>query len=262
MVNFTKGRKKYKLDKLGSLYINEKFKSDIPTIFIGGQMEHRRHILEQTTGLSPEPGYAMFDGCWFYNYPITDKDKSKFNATNFSDSLLFLLSHAGIKKVNLMTESYGGTIGAYASRSDIINKVVAVHPPILGSPLAWDNLLKLDLTSRQKLFAILTNIVVDSRYGFQKDNAKPTDLRNVDLNKLIVVGSNLIRETEKNIVLRETYDVIMAASGMESDGVVIYNEDEFNRLGINYIREQIPTNHEDASHKEAIDRAYKLTLKR
>lgn len=170
-VDFREGRKRYKVDRLGSLYIAEKWSSDIPTIFIGGQMEHRRHIIEQRIGHVPEAGYAMFDGCFASEYPINEKEKSKFNAINFSSSLLAILKEAGIKKVNLMTESYGGTIGAYASPSDRIHKVVAVHPPILGSPLAWPNLLSLDLTARKKIFAFLANVIVDSRYGFQKDKA-------------------------------------------------------------------------------------------
>lgn len=256
MIDYRKGRTRYKINNLGSLYIEENKKKDIPTIFVGGQMEHRRHILEQT-GFSPEVGYAMYD----YDYPITTKDKSIYNAINFSNNLLELLQEAGIKKVNLITESYGSTIGAYASKSERINKVVAVHPPILGTPLAWENLMELNLTKRQKIFAYLANVLVNSEYGFQKDNAKQTDLRRVDLNKLIVVGSNLFRETEKSI-LKETYDIIFTISGMENDGVVIYNEEKFNKLGINYIREEKPTNHEDASHKEAIEKAYKLTLKK
>lgn len=260
-VDFRKERIKYKINKLGSLYISEKWISDIPIVYVGGQMEQWSHLINQATGYVKEPGYAMFDGCFVYEYPIDDKDKSKINAINFSNTLLALLQEAKINRVNLITESYGGTIGAYASKSKIIDTVTAIHPPILGSPLAWENLLDINLPGRQRLFAFLSKTIVDSRYGFQKDNAKITDLRLVDLNKLIVVGSNLNRQKDKNFIMKETYDVIMEASGMESDGVVIFNDLEFNRLGINFIKEKNPINHEDASHKEAIEEAYKLTLK-
>lgn len=260
LVNFHKDKIRYKIDNLGSLYISKNWNSDIPTIFVGGQMEHFSQFIGQKSGLTKEPGYITFDGCFAYEYSINEKDKSIINAINFSNSLLRLLKESGIKRANLITESYGGTIGAYASKSKVIDTVVAVHPPVLGSPLAWENLLSFNMTIRQKIFAFLANIVVDSRYGFQKDNSKIIDLRLVDLNKFVVVGSNLDRQKDKNFIMKETYDVILAVAGMESDGVVIFNELEFNRLGINYIKEENPTNHEDASHKKAIEEAYNLTL--
>lgn len=50
MIDYRAGKEKYKPNVLGSLYVDsEKVKNgDRPIIYIGGQMEHRCHVLEQT----------------------------------------------------------------------------------------------------------------------------------------------------------------------------------------------------------------------
>lgn len=261
MYNYRKGKTRYKIDKLGSLYIQGKWSSDIPTIYIGGQMEHRCHVLEQT-GFTADPGHNMFDGSWFYDYPTTDKNKDKYNAENFAKNLLALLKEAEIKKVNLITNSFGGTIAAYASKDEVVNKVVAIHPPILGTPLASEHLLEMNhlLTERQQFIARVIQIIVNHAYGFQQDNAQLIDLRKVDLNKLLVVGSTLDLEKEGS-VLKETYDIILKLNRAPSDGVVPFEPQAFNHYGINYLIEEKKQNHLEAGSKENIEEAYRLTLK-
>ena len=49
MVNYKNGKTKYNYDYLGSLYFDWQNYSSInrPVIYIGGQMEHRFHIVEK-----------------------------------------------------------------------------------------------------------------------------------------------------------------------------------------------------------------------
>lgn len=261
MINYKKGKKKYKIDKLGSLYIKEKGDIDIPTIYIGDQIEHRSHVLEQT-GLSFDEGHNLFVGSWSYNYPVIGKNKSLYNAENFSQSLIALIKEAGIKRANFITEGFGGIIGAYASKSELVEKVVAIHPPILGTPLASKELIKCKnlLTEKQKRIALLLSILVNNAYGFQQDNSQLIDLRKVDLNKFLVVGNTLDRKLD-NSVLKDTYDIILNLNGYESDGVVPYDIVSFEHFGIQYLTEEKKQNHIEARSKENIEEAYRLTLK-
>lgn len=265
MINYRQGKTKYKPNNLGSLYIDEKKlnSNEQPVIYIGGQMEHRCHILEQT-GYTFDPGHNMFTGSWFYDYPVFSKAKETFNTANFTANLLESLKEAQLSDVILITESYGGMIAAAATKSALVSKAVAIHPSILGTPLANPQYIedyKLLLTRYQKILLQGLKLLINPEYGFEKDNFQGIDLRQVDLNKLIVVGNYLDIDKEQNALLKETYEIIRAITSFKSDGVVVFEPSEFERLGINYLKETKNNNHFDAGTKENIEEAYHRLIK-
>lgn len=265
MINYRKGKIKYKPNNLGSLYVDESKlnKDEQPVIYIGGQLEHRCHIAEQT-GFTFDPGHNMFTGSWFYDYPLFSSNKSSFNVENFTSNLLEGLKESGLKDVVLITESFGGMIAASATKSDLVSKAIAIHPPILGTPLAnpkYVECYKNLLTKYQKLLLNALKILINPDYGFEQDNAKGIYLKNVDLNKLVVVGNYLNMDTEQNALLKETYEIIRIITSYRSDGVVIFEPSEFERLGINYLQESKNNNHFAAGTEENIRETYKKILK-
>lgn len=265
MSNYRTGKKRYKPNNLESLYIDESKlnPNEQPVIYIGGQMEHRFHILEQT-GFTGDPGHNMFTGSWFYDYPVMSQYKRYFNAENFSKNLLASIETADLHDVILITESFGGMIASYATKSDLVSKVIAIHPPVLGTPLANPKYLEAYsnlLTNYQRLILKALKIVINPEYGFEQDNFKGLDLKRVDLNKLLVVGNYLDLSTEQNTLLKETYDIIRTITSMRSDGIVTFEPSEFEKHGINYLQEDKNNNHFDAGTKETIETIYKKTKK-
>lgn len=263
MINYRKDKTRIKINEYGSLYIdhNKINDNERPIIYIGGQLEHRCHMLEQT-GFTFDIGHTMFSGSWFYDYSVWAKNKSQFNAKNFAENLLAALEKAKIGDVDLVAESYGGLIGAYATKSPIIHKVVAIHPPILGTPLADKKMLEYAikyLEFEQRLIARIINIIINSNYGFEQENSqgiydkKLQDV--VDLAKLVVVGSNIDFENEKNDLAKKLYLLILQLTGKESDGVVIFDKNELDRFGISYVEEENNLSHFDAGSKENIEKA-------
>ena len=270
MSNYRQGKERYKVNSLGSLYFNRQNydSSKRPTIYIGGQMEHRLHLLEQT-GFTSDEGHNLFDGSWFYDYPY-HANKSELNAQNFSNNLIQALEIAKLDEVDLITDSYGGLIGLYATSSKHIHKVVAIHPPILGSPLANAELINSKMPQlgfKNKWLCHLINLLIDNAYGFEQENSQgiynPTfSQAQLDLSKYIVSGSSIDPQSEKNALLKSTACLIKELTNQESDGVVVYNLEELKALGIAYETDPIPLNHFSAGTKENYEKVHKLLLKR
>ena len=265
MINYRQGKKRYKPNKLGSLYVDETKlnPNEQPVIYIGGQMEHRCHVAEQT-GFTADPGHNMFTGSWFYDYPLLSKDKSAYNTQNFTSNLIASLKEADLHDVILITESYGGLIAAQATKSELVSKSIAIHPPIIGTPLAnpkyVENYKKM-LTKYQRFLLLALKLLINPKYGFEQDNFKGINLKEVDLNKLLVVGSYLNIPQEQNALLKETYEMIKIITGFRSDGVVVFEPIELQRLGINYLEEEGNLNHFDAGTKEHISKIYNRIIK-
>lgn len=265
MINYRQGKTRYKRDELGSLYVDEtKLNSnEQPIIYIGGQMEHRCHILEQT-GLTQDPGHNMFTGSWFYDYPVCSSHKETFNAENFAQNLMWSLKEANLHDVVLITESFGGNIAAYATASEEVSQVIAIHPSILGTPLAnpkYVECYKHMFTKYQKMILQTLKVLINPRYGFEQDNFKGVDLTKVDLNKLLVVGNYLDLSQETNPLLKETYSMIKIITGLRNDGIVTFEPSTFESLGINYLQETKNNNHFDAGSKDNIEEAYRRVVK-
>lgn len=258
MNNYRKGKERFRPNKLGSLYLRKNIDKEDATIYIGGQMEHRFHILEQT-GFTYDVGHNMFDGSWFYDYPLSG-NKRTHSTENFAKNLTICLDEAKLENVTLITESAGGLIGAYASKSPRIQKVIAIHPPVLGTPLADGRLLenpKLNYPAEEKMLIFIIKHIVNRDYGFERDNLNGLVLSKADLDKLIVLSSKLNRETEKNQMLVRLYDLIIKTTGLKTDGVVVYDSKKLAQLGIKYLENEPELNHIDANSREYLADVYK-----
>lgn len=69
MINYRKGKERFKPNDLGSLYLKEGYDKENHNIYIGGQLEQ--------TGFTCDAGHNMFNGSWFYDYPYNEKLKIK-----------------------------------------------------------------------------------------------------------------------------------------------------------------------------------------
>ena len=262
MFDYRKGKERYIPNELGSLYIDKSKLSDNerPVIYIGGQMEHRWHILEQT-GKTADPGHNMFTGNWFYDYPILFRDKSIINGYNFAKNLEEALKMAELSDVDLITHSFGGIIAALISNNERIHKIYAVHPPITGTPLAnpyYIEIFKQYFNKREKLLLKALKLFINTNYGFEQDSFNGVDLKRVNLDKLVVIGSSINPSAEKGIIL-DLYQMIKKVNYLENDGVVIFDEELFNKLGINYLREDGDYNHFNSCTEKAFDKAYQIS---
>lgn len=264
MINYRQGKTRYIPNELGSLYIDETKvnPNEQPVIYIGGQMEHRFHIVEQT-GLTGDHGHNMFTGSWFYDYPLFSQNKGDFNAENFAKNLLTSLEDANLNDVIFVTESFGGTIASLATKSDRVDKVIAIHPSILGTPLANPKYLSVfdkQFNAKQKAILSLLKVIVNPNYGFEQDNFKGVDLTKVDMDKLLVVGSYIDRLEETNPIVLELDDMIQQVTSNRSDGIVVFEPNLFEQLGIPYMLEDENTNHFQAGSKEHIAKVYKKVM--
>lgn len=263
--NYRKGKERYIPNELGSLYVdtNKLNNNERPIIYIAGQGEHRGHVLEQISGVSMEAGHSMFTGNWVYDYPILFNNKKEINGENFAKNFTESLKLANLNDVDIITSSYGGIIASLASKNNRIHKIYAIHPPILGTPLANPEEMakyKKLFTSYERLLLLILKRVVDKNYGFEINNYNGVDLRKVNLNKLIVIGSSIDPNKEKGLALT-MYDMIKKATNLENDCMVIFDEDKLNSLGINYIKEKDSISHFNSGTKEEISKAYRLSKK-
>lgn len=264
MINYRLGKKCYKVNSLGSLYIDESKLSinEQPIIYIGGQMEHRGHVLEQS-GYTGDLSHNIYTGSWMYDYSIFSKNKNAINAQNFSENLLECIREAKLHEVILVTHSHGGLIAAYATKSEDIDRAISVHPPIFGTPLADPKALteyEILFTKKQKVILTLLKAFINREYGFEKDNYKGMDLSAVDLNKLLVAGNYIDENSERNKILVETYRMIQSVTGCRSDGVVTFEPSQFEQLGINYFQTDKNANHFESSNSEYIEEIVKRVL--
>lgn len=248
MINYKKNKKIYKVNDLGSLYIDEsKIKvNEQPIIYIGGQMGPKGHVKESKSGYTKDKNHNNYTGSWMYDYSLNTANKMEVNGENFANSLIADITLANLSDVVLLTGSYGGIIGAYATKSDRISKVIAVHPPILGTPIANPKYLKslnIYYTKLQKLllkYICMTNPYI---FGFEYDNFNGLDINKVNLNKLLVIGNSVKLNLEKNPIVLELYDIIKKATGKENDGVIVFEPKEFEQKGINYFISENYNNH-------------------
>ena len=266
MINYRQGKTRYIPNELGSLYIDESKlnPNEQPVIYIGGQMEHSFHAVEQT-GLTGDPGHNMFTGSWFYDYPLFSQNKKEFNAENFANNLLTALEYANLHDVVFVTESFGGTIASLATKSDRVDKVIAIHPSILGTPLANPKYLSIftnQFNAKQKAIASLLKVIVNPEYGFEQDNFKGVDLTKVDIDKLLVIGSYIDRQKETNPIVLELDDMIEKVTSNRSDGIVVFEPNLFEELGIPYMLDDENTNHFQAGSKEHIAKVYQKVMKK
>lgn len=262
MIDYKKDKKRYIINSLGSLYIDENklTNNERPIIYIGDQIEHRWHILEQT-GKTLDPGHNMFTGSWMYDYPINIENKELIKASNFADNLASSLEEANLSDVDFITYGYGGNIAALLTKNERVHNVYAIHPPLLGTPLAKPKIFnhyKKILNFDDKLCVLILKMIVNYNYGFQKDKYNGIDLDDIDLNKLIVIGNSINPRKEKGYI-KSLYNLIMLHTGFENDGVVIFDQSLFNNLGIQHEKEVNSLNYFKSLSKESLSNAKRLS---
>ena len=251
MINYKKGKIRYLTNGVGSLYIDESKLSsnERPIIYVGGQIEHRGQVLKQL-GYLNDKNYNCYTGCWMYDYPIDVYNSRFMGAEKFSESLLIGLREAKINEVVLVGYSHGGLISSYASKSNIISKVICIHSPVLGTPLAcpiYFEQQEVLFSKKQQLLLKLLKYIVRMRFGFVIDNYKGINFKKVDLNKIILCGNFINLETETNRLILELYDIVMKISGCKTDGIVPFETSQFSQIGLNFWQTNTNMNHFQAN---------------
>ena len=263
MAGCNKNIKRYKPNSLGSLYVNEKIdtENERPIIYIGGQMEHRVHVIENIVVNNKYDDF--FAAKWVYEYPI-GKNIGDSNARNFAKNLLEALKDANLYDVDIISHSFGGMIASYASKDPRIHKVYAVHPPILGTPLANPKVFE----KYQKRMSLYQNVLyqimkrlINTGYGFEQDSFNGADFREVDLNKLLVIGSYIDSEVEKSKFYSALSEMISFCKMQKNDGIVIFDEDVFNQMGINFYKQEGFINHTQSGSEKVLSRVRQMVKK-
>ncbi len=254
-------------DGIGRLYSvcekGEEFKK--PIVFINGQMEHRLQAIETATNITKSSCYQYSwyyeyeksihtPYIWVYDYPISKVDKGIYNTRTFAESLLLSLGSIDLYDVDIMGESVGGILGMRASLSDRVDRVLAIHPPILSSPFSdiklLENLLKnkaSTINRRQQLFLRFLKLIVDSDFGFQVENASGYKglERNCALNKILIVGSSIYKVEGVKGLAKDLSELIYFLNQMPNDGIVCFDKDAICNRGFQVMEDEVPTCHLD-----------------
>ena len=263
MVRCNKNIKRYKPNSLGSLYVNEAIdtKDGRPIIYIGGQVEHRAHVIENKVINNKFDDF--FVAKWVYEYPI-GRNIQDSNARNFAKNLLAALKEAKLYDVDIISHSFGGMIASYASTDPCIHRVYAVHPPILGTPLAnpgvFEEYRKKMSLYQNTLYQIMKRLI-NTGYGFEQDSFNGVDFSEVDLNKLLVIGGYIDTEFEKSKFYLALSEMITLYNMQKNDGIVTFDEEIFKKIGINYLKQDGCINHTQSGSEIVLSRVRKMAKK-
>lgn len=228
-----------------------------PIVFINGQLDHRLQAMETATNATKKScfqysWYYEYDDqvhtpyIWVYDYPIYKGHKNIYSTDLFTISLYEALKQNKLSDVDIMGQSVGGIIGMKASRSELVDKVVAIHPPIQSSPLANKALIRSKyLTWKQKMIAIGLNIIVDDQFAFQQENATgyPKLEHEINLDKIKVTGSSIYGLSHLSGIEKEFSDFVYYLSGMPNDGVVCFDSEILRSRGFDVIVDEKPVSH-------------------
>lgn len=256
--------------------VSEEQKSNLkPLIFINGQMDHHLQAIETATNITKPccyqySGYYQYDDSihtpyiFLYDYPIYEIDKSKIDLNAFSSKLIKIFEELNLSDIDLMGQSCGGMIATLASKSDRVDKVIAMHAPIYGSPLInkeqYNSLLKY-MNLREKTLFRLISLIVDESFGFMQDNSK--GFRNIeeisDLSKIIFTTSDISNGDSKNILANFIAQTIYKYFGLKNDGVITYDKEKMESDGIKYVEEEA-ISHFEMANKDYNNQYYKKYL--
>lgn len=125
-----------------------------PLIFINGQLDPKIQYLLNYLGIKTLSKKFYYDEkchtpyLWVYDYDITNKDTTNMT---FAYSIYKAMKEFGLKIVDILGFSNGGTIALYCSQFTNVQKVLAIHPSIQGSFLVYPKDL-LDSLENPSLF--------------------------------------------------------------------------------------------------------------
>ena len=240
-----------------------------PLIFINGQLDPKIQYLLNCLGIKTLSKKFYYDETyhtpylWVYDYDITNK-----NITNmtFAYSIYKAMKEYGLKNVDILGFSNGGTIALYCSQFSNVSKVLAVHPSIQGSFLVYSKDL-LDSLENPSLFTqVLLNTLDKSLtkdFGYMQENGELLKdfIHLVDREKIFITHGNIVDSQNKGIHFN--FGKYLAMLGYEvynvgSDGVVVIDENYLIKHKIPYLLDN------NAAHfninEKRIAEDYKLIL--
>ena len=217
-----------------------------PLIFINGQLDPKIQYLLNCLGIKTLSKKFYYDETyhtpylWVYDYDITNK-----NITNmiFAYSIYKAMKEYGLKNVDILGFSNGGTIALYCSQFSNVSKVLAVHPSIQGSFLVYSKDL-LDSLENPSLFTqVLLNTLDKSLtkdFGYMQENGELLKdfIHLVDREKIFITHGNIVDSQNKGIHFN--FGKYLAMLGYEvynvgSDGVVVIDENYLIKHKIPYL---------------------------
>lgn len=246
-------------DSVGRFYlVGEATKTDRkPIIFINDQLEHRLQAFETATNITKNScfryrGTYEYDDkvhtpyIWVYDYPIHDGHKGIYSTELFTTSLCEAIKNSQLDNVDIMGIGVGGIIGIQASSSTLVDRVVAIHPPILSSPLANNELFIWKyLNWKHRMTAVALNLIIDSEFAFQLENG--TGFKSLeheaDLDKVKVVGSSIYGLSKLSGIEKELSELVYLFSGLPNDGIVCFEPERLMRRGFDVIVDKEPVSH-------------------
>ena len=240
-----------------------------PLIFINGQLDPKIQYLLNCLGIKTLSKKFYYDETyhtpyvWVYDYDITNKDTTNMT---FAYSIYKAMKEYGLKNVDILGFSNGGTIALYCSQFSNVSKVLAVHPSIQGSFLVYSKDL-LDSLENPSLFTqVLLNTLDKSLtkdFGYMQENGELLKdfIHLVDREKIFITHGNIVDSQNKGIHFN--FGKYLAMLGYEvynvgSDGVVVIDENYLIKHKIPYLLDN------NAAHfnmnEKRIAEDYKLIL--
>ena len=217
-----------------------------PLIFINGQLDPKIQYLLNCLGIKTLSKKFYYDETyhtpyvWVYDYDITNKDTTNMT---FAYSIYKAMKEYGLKNVDILGFSNGGTIALYCSQFSNVSKVLAVHPSIQGSFLVYSKDL-LDSLENPSLFTqVLLNTLDKSLtkdFGYMQENGELLKdfIHLVDREKIFITHGNIVDSQNKGIHFN--FGKYLAMLGYEvynvgSDGVVVIDENYLIKHKIPYL---------------------------
>lgn len=184
----------------------------------------------------------------------------------FAYSIYKAMKEFGLKIVDILGFSNGGTIALYCSQFTNVQKVLAIHPSIQGSFLVYPKDL-LDSLENPSLFTqVLLNTLDKSLtkdFGYMQENGELLKyfIHLVDSEKIFITHGNIVDSQNKGFHFN--FGKYLAMLGYEvynvgSDGVVVIDENYLIKHKIPYLLDN------NAAHfnmnEKRIAEDYKLIL--
>ena len=205
-------------------------------LFMPGQKSWGHNYDWYTNNLKP----------YIFKYRVNN---SKDNSHNFSKSLYKALKTLETDKIILIGKSYGGIIASRLDSKDIIKKIIAVNPDLLGSPLADYNLFlkyydySTNLLKRlvwvSQILTFNKELKKDNQIEFTLEKSKGLFIEELkSLKKTIVFGGSVNHLNPKNIMeglLQISAKVIFDMVGKNNNGTVIFEKNTYNDLNLEVI---------------------------
>lgn len=225
-----------------------------PIIFIEGQMGCFTQYLENKFAKNKDTcyqyqNYFEYDDeintpyIFLYDYPIDSNNKGFITNDLFAKALIVALKILNLENVTIMGISNGGMIGALASNSDRVSKVIALHAPIFGVPLLQRDkldLIKKEMYLPERFIYDLSKLYINNKFGFMQENEKGfSNLQDIcDLDKITFTNSDIVDELSKNKLANYLAYMNYLLLGLRSDGIVTFDKERAQKEGINFIEEK------------------------